>query len=210
MSLFRRVQFVENKKPEENENMKTADTAVEIPNFGSTEVQKWSRGCTDTRIVFAYFKYLRERMRWLETEGEKMLESKDPWTKEDFDSVVNTIWHLMNDIPELEPFDIILRLVLKKGIASLTALAKAKQIGSEEADLYLRGITYFLETGGPCEMGGKGEEGSKDSAGMIDSLVPVAQFFKDENMLGRIARCRICGWVKALPLELYVKHFKNW
>lgn len=185
------------------------NTNSEIPSFAGTEVWRWSQHCTDTRILFAYFKYMREHMQWLETVGKIELEQQEPWTRKQFETVKGYIALLVHDVPELIPFKQLLRSVLKKGVDSLVTLAQAGKLSPEEADQYLRAITFFLETGGPCEIDGDKNK-CNDSATMIDSLVPVAQAFKDIHMLERIARCRIRGWAKELPTELYVKHFKNW
>lgn len=184
--------------------MTNGNAKIEIPNFAGMQVWRWSQGCYEPMILFAYFSYIREHLLWIETEGKNLLESIDPWSHEQFNVAKDSIGLLVYDISKLEPFTNYLRIVLRKGIASLKTLTESGQIQHEQADLYLRSITFFLETGGPCEIKTNGEDGVK----MIDSLIPIAQFFKDEHMLERIGRCRLPNG--DLPLELYVKHFKNW
>ncbi len=182
----------------------------EIPNFAGAEVRHWATEDTGPAVFYAYFAYLRKLMLWLETEGRKLLEREAPWSKEEFHSVRERIGVLTYDIQEFKPFVLLLRAILKKGIASLRVLTEMDVINREQAEQYLGAITFYMEAGAPCEMSEVKQYASEDTAAMLDSLVPVAQHFKDKHMLSRIARERTRHWGSILLQQLYEKHFNNW
>ena len=190
--------------------MITGNNKPAIPNFSGTEVRHWATEDTEPAVFYAYLAYLRKLMLWLETEGKQLLEREAPWSEEEFSSVCKRMGVLTYDIQEFAPFVFLLRSILKKGVASLRVLAETDAIPQEQADQYLRAVTFYMEAGAPCGMSEVDEYASECTAAMLDSLVPVAQHFKDEHMLSRIAGCRIRGWARELPCQLYVAKFKNW
>jgi len=184
--------------------MNTA-TETNIPNFETTDMNRWSTNCTEP-VIYAYLQYLRGHMLWLETEGRKLLQREEPLSKDQYDQFMTHLGLLTGDIRDLKPLKTLLKLVIKKGIASLQTLVERGEISNEDATAYMKLIDFHLQ---PAATFGVRAYDCTESEELIDSLVPIAQACKSEHMLRRISGNRFPGRNK-VPCDLYEKHFRNW
>ncbi|MDO8593980.1 MAG: hypothetical protein Q7R93_00500 [bacterium] len=182
------------------------DTAIEIPNFETTDINRWSTECSES-VIYAYLTYLREHMVWLETEGKRLLERQDPLSPSEYALFMTHLGLLLGDIPNLKPLKALLKIVIRKGIASLKTLAESGQIDGEEAHSYMKLIDFHLQ---PAATFGVVAYDCSESEELIDAMIPIAQTCKSERMLERVVSNRFPGRKRGEIRELFGKLFKNW
>ncbi len=146
-------------------------------------------------------------LAWLHVAGMPLLEQKEPLTHDEWKVLAEQCYLALVEMPQTKSLKLIYQLTIRKGISSLLSLSTTGLVSYEAAAPYFIDVAHELS---PNRFGiGSHDCSIEESRFMIDSLVPIAQVWKSEEMLGTIAGCRFPGR-DGLAREMMVKFGKNW
>lgn len=145
-------------------------------------------------------------LRWLGNEGKAFLERE--WlSQEEWEALVKQCFLALTEMPQTKSLKLIYQLAIRKGIASLLNYSKSDIMFAHDAEKYFISLAHELT---PNRFGiGSHLCSVEESRSMIDSLIPIAQTWKSDDMLDTIGGCRFPGRDKAARV-MFIKANKNW
>ena len=155
-------------------------------------------------------------MQWLMTEGKTLLEREQPLTYNEWKPLSEKAFNLWYQMDSDRPICLLYMAAVRKGISSLTHIVKADPTGDSEQSRvehwekyhdWIWNIQYQLQPGARFGIGSRSCR-IEESRELIESMIPVAQYLKHDQLLDSIASDRFPQ--KKEVQKMFVEKYKNW
>ena len=188
----------------------TMANAVEIPDFKTANLSRFSDEQLTAPVVFSYFVFLSEQTKTLCDEAQALLTKEDFLSHREYLHLMDQFFILWDDLWHNRVFQKLFRLIVEKAIASLAdAIAKEKELTKIPDELWgwFNSIGYQFRAGNRLGIGSHCITAEK-SRQLIESMVPIVQLMKNDFALDIVANDRFPRDKAAQ--EIFIAKHKNW